>query len=181
MPTRRQFIKVGLAGAAVLAAARLFDRSLAAPTASFRVLDAESAATVAALVPVVLAGALPAQPAARARSVRETVEAFDRAVAGLAPAVQKEIGQLFSLLAFAPARLIFTGLWSPLHASSAGDIKALLGRWRASAFDLQRQSYQALTQLIQAAWYDNPAAWAAIGYPGPPPLSLPVGEGSGRG
>lgn len=170
MPTRRQFIKVGIAGAAVFAAARLFERPLAAPAASFRVLDAQSAAMVAALVPVVLAGSLPAQAEARARSVRDTVAAFDRAVAGLAPAVQKEIAQLFSLLAFAPARLIFTGLWSPLHESSADDIRALLARWRTSGFDLQRQSYLALTQLIQAAWYDNPAAWTAIGYPGPPRL-----------
>jgi hypothetical protein len=41
-------------------------------------------------------------------------------------------------------------------------------RWRDSRFELQRASYRALTQLIQAAWYGNSASWAAIGYPGPP-------------
>lgn len=177
MPTRRQFIQVGIAGAVVLVAARLLDRPHTAPAASYRFLDAGNAAMVTALVPVVLAGSLPEEAAARARAVRETVEAFDRAVSGLAAPVQEEIGQLFSLLAFAPTRVVLARLWSPLAQSSAPELKAFLTRWRTSAFDLERASYHALTQLIQASWYDNPAAWPAIGYPGPPPLSLPARSG----
>ena len=47
---------------------------------------------------------------------------------------------------------------------------AFLTRWRHSRFEIQRAGYQALSQLIQASWYDNPASWATIGYPGPPKL-----------
>jgi hypothetical protein len=47
-------------------------------------------------------------------------------------------------------------------------VSAFLARWRESRFDLLRAGYQALTQLVQAAWYGNPRAWGAIGYPGPP-------------
>ena len=172
MPTRRQFIKVGVAGAALLAAVRLLDRPLAAPPAAkYRVLADRDAAIVAALTPIVLEGALPEEPGARAGAVTEVVEAFDRAVSGLAPAVQEEIGQLFSLLDFAPSRIALAGLWSPIDQSAPGELREFLRRWRTGRFDLQRSGYSALTQLMQASWYGNSASWAAIGYPGPPVLA----------
>ena len=170
MLTRRQFIKVGLAGAFVFATVRFLDRPLAAPAAGHRVLGEEATRMVAALVPVVLAGALPAEAAARARAIRETVEAFDRAVSGLTASVQDEVGQLFSFLSFAPTRVGFAGLWAPVDESTPDELKAFLIRWRSSNFQLQRASYHAMTQLIQAAWYGNTASWAAIAYPGPPGL-----------
>jgi hypothetical protein len=166
--TRRQFIKVGLAGAVLLAAARYLDRPFAASPEGHRVLDEGAAKIVRALIPVVLAGALPTEEAARARAIDETVAAFDRAVSGLAPAVQEELLQMLSFLHFAPSRFASTGIWAPLDEAPREDINAFLTRWRHSRFDLQRQGYQALTQLIQASWYDNPTSWKAIGYPGPP-------------
>lgn len=173
MLTRRQFIKVGLAGAIAFAAVRLLERPLAAPDAGRRVLDEDASRMVAALVPVVLAGALPAEAAERTRAIRETVEAFDRAVSGLSASVQEEVAQLFSFLSFAPTRIGFAGLWVPLDEATPDDLKAFLARWRSSTFQLQRVSYHALTQLIQAAWYGNTESWAAIGYPGPPALENP--------
>jgi hypothetical protein len=167
-PARRRFIKVGIAGAALLAAARFLDRAQAAPVSPYRVLDEQNAKMVAVLVPVVLAGSLPADEAAREAAIRDTVAAFDRAVSGLAPAVQAEIGELFSFLNFAPTRLAFARLWAPVEESTPEELHVFLTRWRHSRLALQRVSYQALTQLIQASWYDNPAAWTAIRYPGPP-------------
>ena len=35
---------------------------------------------------------------------------------------------------------------------------------------LKRSAYDALHQLILAAWYGNGRSWAGIGYPGPPKL-----------
>lgn len=171
MPTRRQFIKVGIAGAAVLATVRWLDKPQAAPAVNHRFLDVPGVVLVASFVPIVLEGSLPEETEARARAIREVVEAFDRAVSGLAPAVQAEVDQLFSILRFPPARLAFTGLWSPVEESTPAEIAAFLTRWRHSRFEIQRAGYQALTQLIQAAWYDNPSSWAAIGYPGPPKLA----------
>lgn len=171
MLSRRRFLQVGLAGAAVLVAARLLDRSPAARAAPYRVLDARSAGLVAALVPAVLAGALPAQAGERALAIREVVEAFDRAVSGLSPAVQAEIDELLSVLRFAPTRMALAGVWSPWDEAGVESISAFLARWRDSRFDLFRAGYQALTQLLQAAWYGNPRAWPAIGYAGPPALS----------
>ena len=171
MPTRRTFIQVGIAGGVVLAAARWLDRPAAIAAApNYQFLDAQTAALAAALVPVVLAGALPAEAAARARAIEEVTGGFDRAVAGLAPAVRKEVDELFSILRFPPVRLMFTGLWSPVEESSTEEIAAFLTRWRRSRFEIQRAGYQAITQLIQAAWYGNPASWAFIGYPGAPAI-----------
>ena len=170
MLTRRQLIKVGIAGAALFAASRYLDRPRAAPADAYRVLDENSAKIMRALIPVVLAGSLPGEEAPRARAAGEVLAAFDRAVSGLAPAVQAELAQLFSFLNFAPSRVAFAGLWAPLDETPREEIKAFLTRWRHSRFGLQRQSYEALTQLIQASWYDNPTSWHAIGYPGPPEL-----------
>jgi hypothetical protein len=165
---RRRFIQAGVAGAALLAFANWIDRPLAAVPSAHRFLDARGVKTVGALVPVVLAGALPADEAARRAAITEVVAAFDRAVAGLSIPVQQEIGELFSFLHTPPLRVAFAGLWSPLEDSSPAEIREFLLRWRDSPFDLQRASYHALTQLIQAAWYGNSSSWAAIGYPGPP-------------
>jgi hypothetical protein len=170
LASRRQFIQVGLAGAATLAAARWLDGAPAHAAAPFRALDARSASMVGAIVPVVLAGSLPEGTQARARAVADVVAAFDRAVSGLSPSVQREVEELFSVLRFGPTRLAFTGLWPAIEEATPAEIAAFLRRWRTSRFEIQRAGYQALTQLIQASWYDNPASWAAIGYPGPPPV-----------
>ena len=167
--TRRRFLQVGAAGVAVLATAKLLERPVA-PLASYRVLDGSSVALIGALVPVVLAGALPMASPQREGAVREVVEAFDRAISGLSPAVRAEIDALLGVLRFAPTRLALTGLWSPLEEATPEEVGRFLSSWRASRFDLLRAGYQALTQLIQAAWYDNPLSWPAIGYPGPPAL-----------
>jgi len=164
MLSRRRFLQVGLAGSAVLAATRFLERPAAAA-------EAEGDSVVRALVPVVLAGSLPTDAVARGRAVRETVEAFARAIAGLSPAVRDEIDQLLGTLRFGPTRFALTGLWAPLEEASPAEVAAFLASWRQSRFDLLRAGYQALTQLIQASWYDNPRAWTAIGYPGPPALS----------
>jgi choline dehydrogenase-like flavoprotein len=176
LATRRQFLKVGVAGAAVLLAVRALEQPLAAPAARHRVLDPASARIVAALAPVVLSGALPASDPARARAVREVVDAFDRAVAGLAPDVQDDISRLLGLLRFAPSRVALTGLWARLDEARPDAIARFLSDWRASRFDLLRAGYQALAQLLNAAWYGNDAAWSAIGYPGPPALDQGTGS-----
>jgi hypothetical protein len=168
--TRRQFIKVGLGGALLLGAVRRLGRPLAAPAPAHRFLDEPSARIVAALVPIVLAGSLPGDDDAQASAVREVVDSFDRAVSVMARSIQGEVRELFGFLVFAPSRLAFTGLWAPIDESKPEELRAFLDRWRRSRFELQRVSYQALTQLIQASWYDNAKSWGALGYAGPPAL-----------
>ncbi len=176
MLTRRTFILAGVAGGAALVAARWLrsgrdTRTATPPIEPLAALDPGAPAIVAAIVPVLLGGALPIDPAPRADAVDETVTRVARAVSGLPPAAQRELGELFALLDFAPARLALTrvtGEWA--HAGET-DVAAFLERWRASRFTLLRSAYDALHQLVFAAWYGNPRSWPAIGYGGPPALS----------
>ena len=168
---RRQFIQAGAAGAALLAVVALVDSPRAQPAAKLRVLDARGVELIEALAPVVLAGALPGGGERKA-ALAEVVEAFDRALAGLEPAIQGEIAQMFSLLLFAPTRVTVAGVWPAWRDASAEEVAEFLRDWRASGSELKRSGYRALTQLLQAAWYGNPRAWPAIGYPGPPAEAL---------
>jgi hypothetical protein len=176
MITRRTFLVAGLAGSATLAAAYWLrganERGPAAgANASLAALDRDAPAIVAAIVPVVLEGALPREAAQRDAALRETVGNVARAVGGLPPAAQKELAELFALLGFAPTRLALAGVTTPWAQASPEAIAAFLERWRTSGWLLLRSAYDALHQLILAAWYGNPHAWAAIGYPGPPVLA----------
>jgi len=169
--SRRTLLKAGLAGAAALVATRWLYTQMSPTTTGQRVsaLDASSRAVVAAIVPVMLEGALPrgeASPAAR----EQVVAGVDLAIAGLPPAVRSEIDELFSLLAFAPTRCLIVGVWSPWPEGSHDAIAGFLDRWRDSRFALLRSAYDALHRLILAAWYGNPESWMQIGYPGPPSL-----------
>ena len=157
--SRRRFLQVGVAGAAVLVAARWLDRG------------ACDERIVAALVPVILSGALPTDAGERASAVARVTAAVGRAIEGLAPAAREEVGELFSVLRFAPTRIATTGVWMPIPESAAPDIEAFLTRWRDSRFDLLRAGYQGLTQLVLAGWYGDAGSWASVGYPGPPALA----------
>ena len=132
----------------------------------FFVLGDEDRGILAAIVPVMLAGALPAGIAA----VRDVVEGLDTAISGLTPSVQKDVAQLFMLLRFPLARMAATGVMHPWHEASASEIDGFLSRWRSSPVSKLRSAYDALHQLIMASWYGNSASWARIGYPGPPVL-----------
>lgn len=168
--SRRRFLAVGAGSAAILAAAGWWALRPGRPAAGFRTLDDDAAAFITALVPAVLAGTLPRDGPARQAAIGETVAAFDRAVSGLTPAVQAELVQLFALVALAPARRWLAGVPRPWREASVEEVSEFLASWKHGRLDLMRAGYQALTQLVLAAWYGNPASWAGIGYPGAPSL-----------
>ena len=171
MISRRTFITTGIFGAAALATAYWL-RGPHAPAgdASLRVLDADAQAIMGAIVPVLLAGALPAAANARMQAVAATVRGIDTAITGLSPSAQDELRQLFALLALPPARLAIARVSAPWNQASEADVRACLDRFRGSSLTLLRSAYAAMHQLTFAAWYGNPASWVRIGYPGPPEL-----------
>jgi hypothetical protein len=170
MLSRRRFIAAGVLGAAALAGAGWWTLARRRPaTAPGRALDAQALAIVAAIVPAMLGPALPGG-SERSVAIRETVDGVDRAVAGLLPAAQREVGQLFALLSLSPARQAFAGVAPDWPDASEEEVAAFLDRWRDSAWTLKRSAYDALHQLVMGAWYGNPRAWTAIGYGGPPAI-----------
>ena len=169
MPSRRQFLKFGLGGGLLLVVAgavrgerRYVPASGAEPHA---VLDAGDRAVLAAIAPVLLEGAGPVEANPDA-----VVGSVDRAVAGLPPHLQTEVKQLLALLGSWPGRRWVAGVRAPWGEASGPEIAAFLERWRFSGWRLQQQAYQALHELVFAAWYARPDTWPAIGYPGPPVL-----------
>ena len=173
MLTRRQFIKAGLIGGAALTAAGVFySRSLKeAPSAAVpRGLTLQERAIIAALVPAILAGALPESGEARAKAIAQTVDGVGVAIAGLSAAAQKELSELFAILGVAPGRVLLARLWPSWEQASTAEIAAFLQGWRESRFALLRSAYAGLHDLVLGAWYGNPDTWAGIDYPGPPEM-----------
>ena len=176
MLTRRRFITAGIAGGALLGVAWWLRRR--GPTAgdprfaTLSALDAEAPVVIAAIASVLLDGALPADAAARAVAIDETVAGVAQAIAGLPPAAQKELGELFTLLGLAPARIALARVTPAWSDASPAEVGAFLERWRTSSLTLLRSAYDALHQLVFAAWYGNPRSWPAIGYGGPPAAVL---------
>ena len=184
VPDRRSFLKLGLAAGAALAAG--------GGLLSFAGRDAaaDRATVLAAVVPAVLGDALPGGPTApgagagtaagsdaaagagprsmRAQAIARTVQAVETAIAGLSPAAQAELSQLFLLLASAPGRTLLAGLGNPWAQATTDEVSAFLGRWRHHRLAMLRSGYQALHDLVAGAWYAMPQAWGPIGYPGPP-------------
>lgn len=158
MTTRREFLKTGVAGALLLNVAGCSR----APGDDGRVV------VLAALIPVFLEGALPAGGETRSELITRTIVGVEKAIAGLSLATQKEVGELFDLLSFAPTRMIVAGIWSPWPEATPQAIGEFLESWRHSRFDLLKSGYAALHDLIFGAWYARPDTWAAINYPGPP-------------
>jgi len=158
MTTRREFLKTGVAGALLLNVAGCSR----APG------DGGRAVVLAALIPVFLEGALPAGDETRSELIARTIAGVEKAIAGLSLSTQKEVGELFDLLSFAPTRMIVAGIWSPWPEATPQAIGEFLESWRHSRFDLLKSGYAALHDLIFGAWYARPDTWAAIHYPGPP-------------
>ena len=175
MLSRRQFIKTGAIGAVALVAIRAAYGPFSADPLiaedrdySYAVLRAKERTMLAAIAPVMLAGALPQESAARQRAITEVVRGVDTAIRGLPPAVQSEVRDLFALLVFPVTRRVLAGVVKPWLDATPAEIAAFLERWRTSSFVLLRTAYRALQELIMAAWYGNAEAWSRISYPGPP-------------
>jgi hypothetical protein len=172
--SRRTLLKAGVAGGAALFLARWLQAATEPPAAGAEnagALDPAARAVVAAIIPVFLDGALPdGSEATSARAA--TLADVERIIAGLPPATRKELADLFSLLVFPPTRGLIAGIWSPWPETTREAVVSFLTRWRDSRFALLRSAYAALHQLVFSAWYANPRAWPAIGYPGPPQLEI---------
>ena len=166
--SRRTFLKVGGLAALALAAGGGIWRLTHPPGPLLRfVLDGEAKAALDAIVPAMLAGSLPADPVARAQAVAATTFRVHQAILGLPLTAQKEVQDLFGLLALAPARRALTGVSGGWANASDAQVGSFLQEWRFHSLAMLQTAYHALHDLIIGSWYADPASWAATGYPGP--------------
>lgn len=177
MLTRRTWLKTGVAGAALLGTAwwlrQPLDRWGRSALAQAAPLDAAMAEVLPALLPLVLAGALPQEPGARQAALARGLDGVRSAVAALSAPAQREVAELFALLTLAPTRIALAGLRRPWAQASEAELQAFLEGWRHSSIGLLRSAYQALHDLMLGAWYADASQWGAIGYPGPPEIARP--------
>ncbi|MDL2358096.1 MAG: hypothetical protein QFF03_22835 [Pseudomonadota bacterium] len=164
---RRSFLKIGALAALALAAGGGWYRATHPATPQRFVLDGEARAAIDAIVPAMLAGALPPAGPARGAAVAQATERVHLAILGLPLATQKEIHDLFGLLALGPARRLLAGVPDGWAGARTEQVAAFLQDWRLHRFAMLQVAYHALHDLVLGAWYADPSAWAAIGYPGP--------------
>lgn len=163
---RRTLLKLGAGAAAVLAlaggGAALFGPGLVAGH-----LSEPSRAVFRAVARAVLDGSLPAGGAERDASLTAHLQRLDATLAGFPPATQSELSQLLALLSSAPGRLVLAGLETAWADASVSELQQALQGLRTSSLALRQQTYHALRDLTNAAFYADPSSFALLGYPGP--------------
>ena len=167
---RRSLLKIGLLGGAVLATAgvtvALVDRFASAPAQGHLALRPADLPILAALVPVMLEGAV--EPTRLSDAARNTIQGLDHQLAHLSPEMLKLTRQMLDVLALPVTRGPLTGIWSGWESASPEAVRHFLARWENSALALLRMGHASLLQLVMMAWYAQPESWAHCGYPGPP-------------
>jgi hypothetical protein len=169
---RRQFLKAGVVGGAVLAAGgawvvwrdvRDMQTGEAADPPRDRIAE-----ILGAVAPALLAGALPMDPAQRSAALASVATGVKSVIAAFPPAVRDEVSDLFRLLDIRIARRMLTGVATPWRDADPADVKAFLERWRWSRIALLQTGYFALHDLVLGAWYASESSWGPLGYAGPP-------------
>lgn len=170
--SRRGLLQAGLLGSAAVwgggllgCAARRASRAIVTQRVA---LSSPGEEIMRAVIPVVLGPLLPAESAAREQALDGGIAKLDDYLAHLSLPLQAEAGSVFDTLELLPVRLLLVGTWSRWHEASPETIESFLRSARASRFDLLRRMFAFLQSMAVLAWFDQPAAWPEIGYPGPP-------------
>ena len=129
----------------------------------YRFLTPTSADFLAALFPVVLAKTSLSQDENNA-----LLMALDKMIFHFNAFNQKQMQQLFDVMAYAPVRFVAGAPWANWPEASHEDIESFLVGWRDSRFELKRMGYLSVCKLINLCWYARKESFAQTGYPGPP-------------
>lgn len=170
-PGRRTLLKFGVAGAVVLALVPLVVRRGDKPLAQgFRHLRDADLDLWRALIPALLADALPSDPAARGAAVGEILLRIDGAIDLLRAPLRKATMDMLDFVEMTPPRGLSGGYWGRWRDASVEDATRVLGAWSTSRLAMLRACYRSLHDFVMGAFYAMPQGWAATGYPGPPAL-----------
>jgi len=163
---RRTLLRLGVAGVALLTLAG-GGLALLQPGLRDGRLTLAGRELFGALATGVLDGMLPTAPPARQAAIEGHLARLDAAIAALAPAARAELSQLTALLHSLPGRLAMCGMTTEWAHATVDEVQQALQSMRLSRLELRQQAYHALRDLTNAAYFAEPATWAALGYPGP--------------
>jgi hypothetical protein len=166
--TRRTVLKVGLGGAAILAAGGiglgLRPSVLRSPSRPLRVLSPVEFSVLAAFAERVAPGGRGFPPA----SQLGVAEKLDDYLFFKPDGVRKEVRQALHLVENAVAGFVLDGRPRTFTASTPAEQDAILEAWRHSRLHVRRTVYAALHGLCAATYYATPSTYPMTGYPGPP-------------
>jgi len=115
----------------------------------------------------VLDGSLPAAEDALTIALASHLDRMEVTLRAMAPATQREVCEMLSILAMPPGRLALAGLAADWSSATVLQIQTALQTMRISRLALRQQIYHALRDLTHAAYFADRATWAQLGYPGP--------------
>lgn len=115
----------------------------------------------------ILDGTLPQEPAASQAALTGLMPRIDALVQALPPHAQAELSQLLGLLGTGVGRRALAGLAPAWRSASVAEVQQALQSMRSSRLALRRQSYQALHDIVGAAYFSDASTWPTLGYPGP--------------
>jgi hypothetical protein len=120
-----------------------------------------------AVARVVLDGSLPAAPAERNALLQGHLLRLDAVLAAFPAATRAELSQLLALLVLVPGRKWLAGLHTEWQEASVAELSQALQDMRTSSLALRQQTYHALRDLTNAAFYASADTWPLLAYPGP--------------
>ncbi|EIT71176.1 MULTISPECIES: hypothetical protein [Hydrocarboniphaga] len=167
---RRDFLKLGFTGSALLAGGALTaglsgcSRAIE-PAAGYRFLRSGDAALFAAIAPAILGGALPQN--GRAAHLQALLQRLDGTCSHLQSPAHTQLRQLFDLLDAGLTRRLTTGVSAPWAQAESAQVQRFIERWRSSSVGLFNSGYRVLAKLVTASWMQTEGGQRACGYPGP--------------
>ncbi len=174
--SRRDFLKVGLLGSAVL----LVGSSLSAFSVvksskndlhDLSFLTPSDTELLLALAPIILKANYPGILGKKAE--QRLLVTIDNQVSSLGQHSQKQLQQLFDLLGSSTLRYFAGAPSSDWSKASTDQIESFLEGWKNSLFTLKRTGYAALCKLLTMSWYTQPENFSQASYPGPPKIVSP--------
>ncbi len=133
-----------------------------------KALGAAGEEVLRAVQPVVLAPLLPSDWTTRARALDEAVIAADDYLAHMSLPLQRQANLTLALVRSLPVRVLFLRTRRSWRQASPAQVETFLRRAQTSPVFLLRRIYDFLHSMSVIGWFDQTAAWDAIGYPGPP-------------
>lgn len=164
---RRTWLKLGAVSAAVLIVAGGTVALLEPGLQPVGRLSPGAQDVFTSVARAILDGTLPREPAERQAALAGLIERIDALVQALAPHAQAELSQLLGILGTGVGRRALAGLAADWRSASVAEVQQALQSMRASRLALRLQSYQALHDIVGAAYFSDASTWPTLGYPGP--------------
>lgn len=172
--SRRKLIKHGLLGGTFLAASSGLVylmapiRSREPPPGEWLLLRAQDLPALHAIAPLVLGSRLAAAGEERDQQLLRVLRSADALLYYSSEQIHRQTRQVLDLLNYPPYRILFCGIARPWEEADEADIREFIKRWSRSRAALLQNIINAVTRVIQAAWYSVPESVVLTGYPGLP-------------